>query len=182
MTTSKSRGKLTDPSPWIERFAAEVRSHGSVLDLACGGGRHGRLFLERSCTVVFLDRNISGIADIADNGSAEIIEADLETDNEWPLSGRLFDAVNVTNYLWRPIMPKIIAAVAPGGYLLYETFARGNETFDRPRNPEFLLRSGELLEFVRGQLEILSYGQLYRDAPYPRIVQRIAARRPHGSS
>ena len=75
-------------------------------------------------------------------------------------------------------MPQIVSAIAPGGILLYETFALGNEAFGRPRNPNFLLKAGELLEAVRGQLEVLGYEHLQLDTPNPRVIQHIAARRP----
>ena len=178
MNVPKSHSKPTEPSPWIERFSRAIAAHGTVLDLACGGGRHGRLFLARGHAVEFLDRDISAVADIAKNELAQIIEADLEDGSAWPLADRQFDLVVVANYLWRPILARIVGAVAPGGLLLYETFAAGNESFGRPRNPDFLLRPGELLEAVRGRLDVLAYEQLYQETPSPRIVQHIAARRP----
>ena len=169
---------LVDASPWILRFADAVPDKGTVLDLACGGGRHGRFFLARGQKVLFLDRDIAALSDLAETPSAELIEADLETDAGWPLADRLFEAVIVTNYLWRPILPQIVSAIAPGGLLLYETFALGNKAFGRPRNPNFLLKAGELLEAVSGQLEVLGYEHLQMDTPSPRVIQHIAARRP----
>lgn len=165
------------PSPWILRFAPRVPAGGPVLDLACGGGRHGRLFLERGHPVTFVDRDVSGVRDLVGRQGAEIVEADLEAGGPWPLGGRRFAGVIVANYLWRPILPAIVAAVAPGGILIYETFAEGNEAFGRPRNPEFLLRTGELFEAVRGTLRILAYGQCVRDAQSPAVIQHIAATR-----
>lgn len=170
--------QIKDPSPWIERFSDAIPKGCRVLDLACGGGRHGRFFLRRDCRVTFLDRDVSGVSDMADTDQAEIVEADLETDLPWPLADRRFDAVIVTNYLWRPVLPDIMAAVETGDILLYETFALGNEAFGRPRNPDFLLRPGELLEAARGQLTVLRYEQCKLDHPSPRMVQRIAATRP----
>lgn len=178
MSEPNPHNSTSNPSPWIERFADRIPREGKVLDLACGGGRHGRFLLSRGQNVVFVDRDIAAIADLAGNGQAEIVEADLEADSGWPLGDREFCAVVVANYLWRPILPSIIAAVAPGGLLLYETFALGNEAFGRPRNPEFLLRPGELLESVRGGLDVLAYEQIYQDAPSPRVIQHIAALRP----
>jgi SAM-dependent methyltransferase len=134
------------------RFAPLVTSGGSaqgnVLDLACGGGRHGRLFLENGHPVTFLDRDLSGVTDLRGDDRAELIEADIEA-GPWPLDGRTFDAVVVTNYLWRPLKPRIAAAVAPGGVLLYETFMAGNERFGKPSNPDFLLLPDELLDWCR---------------------------------
>jgi SAM-dependent methyltransferase len=168
------------PSPWIERFAPFAPAGGPVLDLACGGGRHGRLFLERGHPVTFVDRDTAGVQDLAGRADVEIIEADLEAGAPWPLGDRRFAGVVVANYLWRPILAHIIAAVAPGGVLIYETFAQGNEAYGRPRNPDFLLQSGELFEAIRGALRILAYGQHIRESPNAAIIQHIAAARPGG--
>ena len=174
---AQAHHRMATPSPWIARFAEQLPKDGAVLDLACGGGRHGRLFLEQGYRVAMLDRDLSGVEDLADNEMAELIEADLEDGRAFPLSGRHFAAVVVTNYLFRPLLPQLVAAVAPGGLLLYETFARGNERFGRPRNPDFLLAPGELLEAVRGHLRVIAYEDLVVDRPQPAAVQRIAARR-----
>jgi len=166
------------PSPWILRFAPMVPAGGRVLDLACGSGRHGRLFLDRGHPVTFVDRNVSGVGDLVGRSDVEIIGADLETGDPWPLGDRRFAGVVVTNYLWRPILPRITAAVTPGGLLIYETFAQGNEAFGRPCNPDFLLTAGELFEAVRGELRILAYSQHIRGAPSQAVIQHIAAIRP----
>lgn len=176
MSDTTIHSAVQDPSSWIARFAVRAAVGCTALDLACGGGRHGRLLLGRGHDVVFVDRDVSGVADLADDRRVETVEADLENDAPWPLADRRFGLVVVANYLWRPILPKIVGAVAPGGLLLYETFAVGNEAHGRPRNPDFLLKDGELLEAVRGHLSVLAYGQLYTDRPSPRVVQRIAAR------
>lgn len=165
------------PSPWIVRFAPMVPVGGRVLDLACGGGRHARLFLGRGCHVVALDRDLSGIADLRGHPRLEAVEADLEDGRPFPLASRRFDAVVVANYLYRPILDHLVEATAPGGILLYETFARGNERFGRPRRPDFLLRAGELLELVRGRLRVLAYEDLEVSEPRPAAIQRICARR-----
>ena len=164
-------------SPWILRFASQVPAAAPVLDLACGGGRHARLFLAAGHPVLLVDRDLDRVADLRVRSDVECLTADLES-APWPLGHRRFGAVVVTNYLWRPILPRIIEAVAPGGLLLYETFAMGNERFGRPRNPDHLLRPGELVEAVRGRLTVLAYGQVTLGPPRPAVVQRIAARHP----
>jgi SAM-dependent methyltransferase len=171
-------GPIGPPSAWVLRFAGRVAHGGAVADIACGGGRHGRLFLERGSPVTFVDIDISGVADLTRKPGAEVVEADLEGGAGWPLEGRSFAGVVVTSYLWRPILPKIIGLVAPGGLLVYETFARGNEAYGRPRNPDFLLEPGELFEAVRGRLAVLAYEQRHVTGPKPAVVQHIAAHRP----
>lgn len=165
------------PSPWIARFAPLVPAGGAVADIACGGGRHGRLFLDRGHPVLFADRAVTKVADLAGIEGVEILEADFENGGAWPLAGRQFAGVVVANYLWRPILPKIVDLVGPGGVLLYETFAEGNEAYGRPRNPDFLLRPGELFEAVRGRLDVIAYGQAVVHRPGPAVIQHIAARR-----
>ncbi|HEV7861452.1 MAG TPA: class I SAM-dependent methyltransferase [Acidimicrobiia bacterium] len=172
-------------SPWIARHAPLAPPGGPVLDVACGSGRHTRLFVERGHPVVAVDRDTSGIADLADDNRVEIVACDLESGDlesgdlesgaGFPFRGREFAAVVVANYLHRPILPDLVSVVGPGGVLLYETFARGNERFGRPARPEFLLEPGELLEVVRGILRVVAYEDLVLDGPRPAAVQRIAA-------
>ena len=158
------------PSPWIVRFAHLVPAGGEVLDLACGRGRHLRWFAGRGHPVVGVDRDADAIASL--QGVGEILQADIENE-PWPLAGRQFAAVVVTNYLWRPLFPRILEAVAPGGVLLHETFALGNETVGKPSRPDFLLAPGELLRAYPG-LRVVAYQDGFLSAP-ERFVQRLAA-------
>lgn len=166
------------PSPWITRFADRVPPAGLVLDLACGTGRHGRLFLERGHPITLVDRNLSAVRDLQDRSDVEAIETDLEDGASCPLASRVFAGVVVTNYLYRPLLPALVAAVVPGGVLLYETFAQGNEVFGKPSNPDFLLAPGELLDSVQGQMRVRAYEDLVVDKPRPAAIQRICAERP----
>jgi SAM-dependent methyltransferase len=165
------------PSPWILRFLPLTAPGGTALDLAAGTGRHSRLLLAHGLAVTALDRDPDRQPDAP---GLTKIRADLEDGSPWPLPGRRFDLVLVTNYLHRPILPDIIGAVAPGGLLLYETFAQGNERFGKPSNPDFLLRPGELAATVAGHLEVLAFEDLELGPPRPAVIQHIAARR--GSS
>jgi SAM-dependent methyltransferase len=161
------------PSPAIARWAAHVPAGGAVLDVAAGGGRHTRLFLQRGHAVTAVDRDLAGLRDEAD-ARLELVQADLEG-APWPFAGRTFAGVVVCNYLWRPLLPALVAAVAPGGALLYETFAVGHERFGRPRNPDFLLRPGELLDAVRGALGVLEYEHGVVGEPPTAVRQRLLA-------
>jgi len=130
----------TAASAWVRRFIPLIGGGGRVLDLAAGNGRHSRLLLESGFAVCAADREVSALTPLAESGCA-VRQVDLETGDAWPL-GVGFDAIVVTNYLHRPLLPGIRQALAPGGVLIYETFAQGNERFGRPRNPDFLLRPG----------------------------------------
>lgn len=127
--------------------------------------------------VIGIDRDLSGVADLQGKSGLQLLEHDLEDGTPFPLAGRMFGGVVVINYLHRPLLPALIDAVAPGGLLIYETFAQGNERLGRPRNPDFLLLPGELLEAVRGRLEVVAYEAGEVAVPKPAVVQRIAARR-----
>lgn len=127
--------------------------------------------------VIGIDRDLSGVADLQGKSGLQLLEHDLEDGTPFPLAGRMFGGVVVINYLHRPLLPALIDAVAPGGLLIYETFAQGNERLGRPRSPDFLLLPGELLEAVRGRLEVVAYEAGEVAVPKPAVVQRIAARR-----
>jgi SAM-dependent methyltransferase len=159
------------PSPWIVRFATLVRDNGHVLDVACGAGRHSVFFAARGCRVTAIDRNVAALAGVEHIAP---LQADIEAD-PWPLPGERFDAVIVTNYLHRALMPALIAAVADDGILLYETFARGNEVYGRPANPDFLLAPGELLTTIGDRLRVVAFEQGVVTSARPAVLQRIAA-------
>jgi len=162
------------PSAWVTQWAGLVPAGATVLDVAAGGGRHSLFFAGRGHPVTAVDRDVSALPRQPD---IEIVAADLEGGSAWPLPGRTFGAVVVTNYLHRPLFPALIDALMPGGVLLYETFMVGNERFGRPINPDFLLQDGELLEVVRGRFSVVAYEARMVSQPRMAMVQRIAARK-----
>ena len=167
------------PSPWVVRWARAIRAGGRVLDVACGGGRHLRHLAALGYSTVGVDRDERALAALA--GLAELRAADIEG-GPWPFSPEEFDGVVVTNYLHRPVIPHLVAALRPGGILIYETFARGNERYGRPSNPDFLLEPGELLRRIE-PLSVIGFEQGLVNSPKQALVQRICAfRRDPGSS
>ncbi|MHB1198422.1 MAG: class I SAM-dependent methyltransferase [Polaromonas sp.] len=165
------------PSPWVRRWSHLVPARGVVLDVACGRGRHARWFYEHNHPVALVDKAREAIESITIPAHAcEAVVADIET-GAWPFTGRQFDAVVVTNYLWRPLLPTLLGSLAPGGVLIYETFTQGNETVGKPCRPDFLLRPGELLEVCRS-LRVVAFEDGFQEggqALPPRFVQRIVA-------
>lgn len=215
------------PSPWVVRFAA-LAPAGEVLDLACGSGRHARLFASLGHQVLAADRDSVALAIVraatAEAGLPETAivtqQIDFETtapitderadlhqaplpqssvnrpinamnvvstnvpssvDCHWPFAAGRFAAIVVTNYLHRPLFPHLVRSLAPGGVLIYETFAAGNAAFGKPSNPDFLLKPAELLHFALGstpQLRIVAFEDGYVAHPAPAMVQRLCAIRP----
>jgi SAM-dependent methyltransferase len=156
------------------QWAGLVPAGSSVLDVAAGGGRHARFFTERGHKVSAIDRDAALLAELP---NVEAVQANLEDDSPWPLPGRRFGAVVVTNYLHRPLMSTLLDAIEPGGVLIYETFMVGNERFGKPSRPAFLLNDGELLDLVRGKFSVVAYEARMVSEPKMAMVQRIAARR-----
>ena len=164
------------PSSWVRQWAHLIVPGGSVLDVACGHGRHMQWLNAQGFQMVGVDRQPEAIAQAAAWGEALL--ADIEN-GPWPLAGRQFDALVVTHYLWRPLWPQLLESLAPGGILIYETFAMGQETIGKPSRPEFLLRPGELLSLCQ-PLRVVAYEDGYQPTP-PRFVQHIVARRESSS-
>ena len=134
------------------------------------------MFAERGHCVYAVDRDRDAIASLQGVPGIQALQADIEA-GPWPYAGRAFDAIVVTNYLFRPLLPVLIDGLARNGVLLYETFAAGNDRYGRPTNPAFLLEPGELLEVVRGHLRVVAFEDLYVEQPKPAMVQRICAER-----
>ncbi|MDA8107422.1 MAG: methyltransferase domain-containing protein [Betaproteobacteria bacterium] len=164
------------PSQWVRRWAPLIPP-GEVLDLACGGGRHARLLAELGHAVLALDRDAKALASLQGMPNVRTLCADLEDGSPWPLPGRRFAGIVVANYLYRPLFPTFTGSLGPGGVLIYETFAQGNESFGRPSNPAFLLRPGELLHAFGAELAVVAFEQGRTLQPKPAVVQRLCARR-----
>lgn len=177
MTDSPAHLNSDTPSAWVSRWAELVPAGGRVLDLATGGGRHARYFAARGHPVEAVDRDAAAVAGLAGLPGIHTLCADLES-GPWPYAGQTFAGIVVTNYLHRPLFPHLLAALAPGGVLIYETFAAGNEKYGRPANPDFLLQPGELLELVRGRMSVIAFEDVLVTEPRPARVQRLCAVKP----
>ena len=182
IVNTKSHDDAVRPSDWVKRWSHLVKSKGTVLDVACGHGRHAIYFHQLKHSVTLVDRAQEAIDSIAIKAHAcEKVVADIEN-GPWPFAGRQFDAVVVTNYLWRPLMSTLLASLADGGVLIYETFTHGNETVGKPSRPDFLLGRSELLDICK-DLRVVAYEDGFIQGPTgqtPRFVQRIAAVREDG--
>jgi SAM-dependent methyltransferase len=164
-----------EPSRWVCDWAHLVAPGGTVLDVASGAGRHARWFAARGHPVTALDRDAAALAMMRDDMRITTTLADLEG-APWPLPDEAkFAGVVVTNYLHRPLFESLMRSLAPGGVLIYETFAQGNETVGKPSNPAFLLRPGELLDAVRPHLRVVAFEDGFLAQPRPAYVQRICA-------
>ena len=169
---------ITDASPWVRRFASVIPKDGVVLDLACGTGRHSALLASHGHTVLAVDRDISALGSLK-GGSIQTQELDLEGP-DWPLLGKQFSGIVVTNYLYRPFLDELPKMLCEDGVLIYETFADGNAKFGKPSNPDFLLKPGELLALAeRSGLKVIAFEDIYLDQPKPAMVQRICAVKGH---
>ena len=170
--STPSPRSATAPSPWVKRFLPLIKPGGLVLDLAAGRGRHVLLLRDCGFAVRAVDRDTTALSAFA-GPRCEVRRIDLEADDGGQL-GDGYDGIIVTNYLHRPLLSAIARALAPGGVLIYESFARGNERFGQPRNPDFLLRPGELIEAF-ATLTVVAFEQGEVSLPRPAVVQRLAA-------
>ena len=196
VSTHAPHTRLATPSAWVARFAALVPA-GEVLDLACGSGRHARLFASLGHPVLAVDRDATALASLCACGDPGLVtrRVDLEpapaelaarqAEATWPFQAGRYAAIVVTNYLYRPTLAALPSCLVPGGILIYETFARGNERFGKPSNPDFLLAPNELLHLAlqaTPPLQLVAFEQGHVDFPAPAMVQRLCARRPDDSA
>jgi len=163
------------PSSWVIQFVSRIQKGGEILDIACGRGRNTRFFLDHGHSVVAVDRNLERLGELCNHPKVSAMEVDLEGTQPWPFQKSRFAGIVVTNYLYRPLFPRFIESLDDNGVLIYETFAKGNERFGHPRNPDYLLEDGELLQRFGPSLYIISYEQLELGEPNPAVLQRIAA-------
>lgn len=160
------------PSDWIMRWSHLIRPGGRVLDVAAGHGRHARALAAAGFHILAVDIDVSGLTDVGPG--IDVLATDLET-GSWPLAAQRFDGIVVANYLHRPHAPHLIAGLADGGVLLFETFAAGNEKLGRPRNPDFLLAPGELFNTFGATLQVVAYEHGVEHIPRPAVRQRLCA-------
>ena len=166
---------MIPPSPWVVRHAQSIPARGKVLDLACGSGRHARFLAGLGYPVLAVDRDADALAGLSTIEGITTRLLDLEGE-EWPLAGQVFDGIVVTNYLWRPRLPDVLALLAPGGALIYETFMVGNAAYGKPTNPAFLLLAGELRQLAAAAgLREVDYAEGYVASPKPAMRQAVCA-------
>ena len=165
---------LSAPSAWLVRFAPLIAPGARVLDYACGSGRHARWLAERGMQVDVVDRDRAALGRLQGVTGVRVRELDLEGD-DWPLEGECYEAVVVTNYLYRPRLDAMLALLSPGGVLIYETFMVGNERFGKPSSPAFLLQPGELIARLHGEWTVVAFEQGEVATPRPAVVQRVCA-------
>jgi len=164
------------PSDWVRRWSGLV-PRGEVLDLACGQGRHARLFASLGHRVTALDRDREALAALDGVPGVAAVRADLEDGSPWPFEPGRFAGVVVANYLYRPLFRYLTDALVPGGVLIYETFMAGNERYGKPSNPEFLLAPGELLAVFARELTVAAFEQGRVARPKAAMIQRLCALR-----
>jgi tellurite methyltransferase len=149
---------MVGPSPWLFECGDLIPRAGRALDVACGRGRHTLLLASTGLEVTALDRNAAALARLQDQADrlglpVHTRVVDLET-AAVDLGDDGYDLVLVTRYLHRPLMPHLLLSLAPGGVLIYETFLDRQAEHGHPKNPDFLLKPGELVALVK-PLEVL---------------------------
>ena len=145
--------------------------------MACGRGRHALWLAARGWAVDAVDNNAEAIAAVdaeAQRRGLAVHARRLDLESGAPdLGVGAFDLIVCVHYLHRPLFPALVAALRPGGLLIYETFTRAQAARGKPTNPAFLLEPGELRRLV-APLEVVDEREGAFD---DRDVASIVARR-----
>ena len=165
------------PSSWVKKVIENIEPGGSLIDIACGKGRHS-VYLSQKFYVYAVDINNDHLNKLNSFHNLETVYQDLESDEEWKFSKREFNIVLVTNYLFREKILDLFKLVKLNGYIIYETFAIGNEKFGKPTNPKYLLKSEELLKIKPKNFETVEFFEdIIIENSKKSKVQRLLAKR-----
>lgn len=169
------------PSTWVLETLAMLPNDATLLDVAGGTGRHALPAARPGRVVVIADIAFEAVARArAANPMLIGVVADAPL---LPFRAGAFNVVLVTNFLDRSIFPDLVSLLAPGGYLVYETYTVAHEELVRrglargPQSPDYLLQPGELPTLAR-PLRTIEYLEVdVEDAAGRRCCARLVARR-----
>jgi SAM-dependent methyltransferase len=157
------------------------RPKGPALDLAAGDGHNGLFLAAKGLPVVLADRSDEALSKAKEacagvQGKVTIWKIDLERPGENPLPEHEYSVILVFRYLHRPLMPCIRKALKTGGFLVYSTYTVDQAQFGKPRNPDFLLKHGELMDWFK-DWNVLHHFEGLKENPL-RAVAEIVCRKP----
>jgi tellurite methyltransferase len=157
------------------------RPEGPVLDLASGNGHNGLFLAAKGLPVILADRSEEALLEAKETADGmqtkvTIWKVDLERPGENPLTEEEYSAILVFRYLHRPLMPCIRKALRTGGFLVYHTYTLEQAQFGKPRNPDFLLKPRELMDWFK-DWNVLHHFEGIQEDPR-RAVAEIVCRKP----
>ncbi len=167
------------PAPFLVTHVGLLPA-GRTLDLAAGSGRNARYLAARGHRVVAVDGARAALARLcAADPRIACVQMDLD---EPGFAAASVDAVVVVNFLDRRLFPAVAGWLRPGGVLLWDTFLLEQRAIGHPRNPEYLLRRGELAERLAGAFEVLAMREGLVEEPAGRAFRGgvVARRRDPG--
>jgi 2-polyprenyl-3-methyl-5-hydroxy-6-metoxy-1,4-benzoquinol methylase len=175
---SGAGARLWRPAPLLAAILPRLPI-GRALDVAAGAGRDAVTLALHGLTVEAWDIDGEALARAAalarrSGVAIETRVCDLE-DPGVEIPAAAYQVVTCFRFLHRPLLPKLAAAVAPGGVILCETFRVGQERFGKPKRAQFLLEPGELGRAFTA-FEVLLDEE--PDPPEGPIVSRFVGRKP----
>ena len=157
---AEARGAETPASFLRQVFESDVWQlpRGRALDIACGRGRNSLYLAERGFEVVAMDISAVALDEACKRAELKQLRIDWrQTDLEAVrLDEAAYDLIVNFNYLQRSLIPHIKRALKSGGHVVFETYLIDQKEHGHPKNPDYLLRHNELLEYFR-EFRILCY-------------------------
>jgi SAM-dependent methyltransferase len=164
----------------LHLFTPDLKSY-PILDLACGDGHNGIFLAQKGFQVIFADSSKEALEQVqrradAENVAVTLWRIDLEERNADPFPGRTFSAIISFRYLHRPLIPAIRKALMKGGILIYETFTEHQARFGKPKNPDHLLKTGELFSWFQDWEARYTYEGIVGEPP--KAIAQLVCRKP----
>jgi tellurite methyltransferase len=143
----RTGNKLANPPKVLVENLHLLPRSGLALDLACGMGAGALMMAQQGLTVDAWDISSVAIDQLSKTAIEQQLPIKAVTKNVElsPLEPAHYDVILVSHFLVREMAESLMAALKPGGLLLYQTYTRVAVSKGGPSNPAYRLADNELL-------------------------------------
>lgn len=140
--------EFPEPAEVLLQHQYLLHESGSALDLACGRGANAICLAENNLDTSAWDISSSALEQLSQHAKEKKLSLKLEQRDvsKNPPDPSTFDIIVVSRFLDRDLIPYIKNAIKTNGLIFYQTFSVNKVNESGPKNPDYLLKSNELLK------------------------------------